>query len=192
MKAYNFIKGISGYSEKRIKNGLKNKMMEYFHIDEEVTSDCGEGRIDLIMVHKSDIDFKYPFGIEIKKIGNKKGCEIGRWFKQIIRYQEYTFGSHGKIIPFVFPQMSFFYFEEGDFVSKHDVFRHDYLGCHHNFSTFLGANGIGELQVYDYRGEKYYRLVYSSKKLWDSRSDELNVKELDFYFQKRGRCIESL
>ena len=37
MKAYNFIKGISGYSEKRIKNGLKNKMMEYFHIDEEVT-----------------------------------------------------------------------------------------------------------------------------------------------------------
>ena len=177
MTAFEFLVSLADETEKKIQKNMVRYFSEFFNVRSEVKSKCRNGRIDLIMTHKKDN--QYNFGIEIKISGQKKGKDLGHWFKQAVRYQDYDWGC--KLIMFVFPQISYLYLQEGELVSKHHVFRHDYMGAHNNVSTFLGANGIGELQVYDYKGSKYYRLVYRGKIFWDSRGDKLNAEAISKY-----------
>ena len=122
---------------------IADYLSKWFFVEKEVCSiDKGnKKRIDIVCVHGSDSKGEFPFGIEVKPRGVKKGREIGIWFKQAHRYTKYQFGSHGKLIVLVAPSISVNYFQEGEGISKHPD---DHP--HHNVSTFLGQFGIGEMK----------------------------------------------
>jgi len=187
LKALNFLLLKCHDKESKLRDNLVTYLNKYFITEIEVKSINNKGRLDLVLLHKSDIERKYPLGIEIKKINRKKGKNIGDWIKQIERYQNYDFNHYGKVLTFIFPQLSDLYFTEGILMHKHHAFRHDIYGAQHNISTFLGQLGIGELQFYDDKQYKIQaRLVFCGSIIWNSLRNELNVKKADFYFPERN------
>jgi len=161
--------------ESELRDNIIKYLSEWFVCDKEVWSDNRDGRIDIVAIHKSDINKEHPFGIEVK-IGTKKtGKDIGAWLKQAHGYTNMIFPPYGKLIILTCPQVSGRYLEEGWEMTKHDVKRSGFYYCQHNVNTFLGSFGIGELQKYD---NKYSRMVWKGVKFWDSINDNFRIEEI--------------
>lgn len=165
--------------EQELQQIIYNKLSVRFHVESEVWSSCHTRRIDLVAAHKSDINFAYAIGIEVKKFESKTGKDIAEWLKQAARYSELIWQKYGKIMIIVAPQMSGYVFEEGQLTDKGHL-KDGRPTPHHNFSTFLGQFNIGELQTYvykSYRDNKEYkrmRIVFKGSPIWDETYDEFN------------------
>lgn len=162
---------LQDHHEAVLQGRLVNFLGKWFDITIEAKSDCGKGRIDILMFHTTDKERLFPIGIEIKPHDMKKGTEIGAWCRQAHRYTTYTFeGQHATI--FTAPQISGFYLEEGKLVNKHDVTKSGDAGRHHNVNPFLYRSfGIGEFQKYTqtrYIKGDHYRMVINCKEVWCS------------------------
>lgn len=161
-------------TEKELQNKIGQYLANYFEVEFEKISDCKKSRIDIFMYHKTDALKEYPIGIEIKKSNIKKGAEIAKWLLQSDRYTENTFNNQKTLI-FVCPQISGNYFEEGQNISKHDIYSASTYSCHHNVHTFLyGAFKVGEFQKYNsIKNETCIRLAINTKIIWNSEIPNL-------------------
>jgi hypothetical protein len=179
-------------SEKDLQERMANWFSRYFHVQREVLgyhkgedNDKERKYIDLVLVHKSDDpkNPRFPFGIEVKLGNKKKGKDLAKWLLQAIAYRMTTFtGYHQKLMVMTFPQLSGEYLEEGANMSKHNVKGYHFEAAHHNVGTFLGGLGIGEVQKYIGPDDKVHiRFVFSGGVLWDSRFDDLNMKNIYKY-----------
>jgi len=157
--------------EKDVQNLLIKKMSNYFHVEDEIWSDDKKSRIDIVMIHFSDIQGKYPIGIEVKQGNKKKGHEMGLWLKQSSTYAEKDFADFGNVIVCTYPQITGLYFQEGTEMHKHNELGHTSLSWQSNVNTFLGAFNVGELQFYYRNEEKYYRIVFNATLIWDEYKD---------------------
>ena len=179
MKAQEFILEKLDIPEAELENKMIIYLSKWFFVKSQITSIDNKSRIDLMLTHKSNNTFH--FGIEIKRGNTKKGGDIGRWVKQSIRYSKSIFKGYEKKIIFVFPQLSFFYLQEGKLVKKHDVFASGDIGAQNNASTFLGALDLGELQFYDRSNKIYSRLTYRGHIFWDSKTNKLREDKIVQY-----------
>jgi hypothetical protein len=166
-------------SEHDLRDRLVNYFSTWFHVDFEITSLCRTKRIDILMYHFSDTDKLFPFGIELKKTNVKRGGDIAKWCLQASCYTKLLFNERKAII-FVVPQISGWYLDEGERVSKHNVEDPGASGCHNNINSFLYKSfGFGELQKYYLKDKKYCRFTINSYEVWDSRYPlKLNTQKL--------------
>lgn len=171
-------------NEKELQLKMASFLSKYFNITLEVWSVCGTKRIDMILVHKSDIDKKYPIGIEIKIDDKKKGKELADWIRQASMYSKLKFTGVGKCLIVTYPQVSGIYLNEGSLMNQHI----DEFGCckkDHNIATFLSSFGIGEMQRYKFEDHKshqykeYIRIVYLGQIIWDLKDDELRTNNFE-------------
>ena len=96
--------GIEVANEAELQARIDEYFRQFFHVQREVRTKDGTGRIDLIMVHKSDIwDRKYPIGIEVKLNKKKRGKDLAEWLKQSSSYSEKEFEGYGKILVVTYP-----------------------------------------------------------------------------------------
>ena len=159
-------------SEKELQLRINTFLSKYFKVEEEVWSVDHRHRIDLIIVHKTDIDKFYPIGIEIKTIDKKTGSSLGAWLHQAHNYSTNDFVNYGKILVITCPQISGECLAEGMLMHKHDVYASGDLAHQHNVNTFLAQFNIGELQKYQFNNKSYLRIVFNAKLIWDHRKDE--------------------
>ena len=156
--------------EHDLRDRLVNYFSNWFEVDYEVTSLCRTKRIDLLMFHFSDTDKLFPFGIEIKKTNVKRGGDIAKWCIQANSYTKLKFNGYTPIV-FVTPQISGWYLDEGERVSKHNVELSGYMGCHNNVNSFIyKCFNLGELQQYEINNIKYLRFTINTYQIWDSRT----------------------
>lgn len=159
-------------SEKELHVKMISFLKRYFYVYSEVYSEDKTSRIDLIILHHSDKEKKYPIGIEIKVKAKKRGKNLAEWVKQAARYSEKTFKGFGECLIITCPQISGNYLKEGVEMHQHE----DENGCSpdNNVSTFLGQFKIGEFQKYkDFIGKIKYRIVYKGSIIWDMRDNIL-------------------
>lgn len=171
-------------NEKILQLKLASFLSKYFEVDYEVWSVCGTKRIDLIIVHKLDIEKRYPIGIEIKVDDKKKGKQLADWIKQASTYSQLKFKGFGKCLIVTYPQVSGTYLNEGTEMNQHiDEFgqcRKD-----HNIATFLSSFGIGEMQRYyfsDYKTgtkKEYLRIVYLGQIIWDLKDNDFRINNYE-------------
>lgn len=146
-------------------------LKKHFEVNRQVKSECGKGRVDIVIKHSGGV----YFGIEVKKHNSKRGDEIGQFVKQAMRYSEYRFevepNVFKKIPILICPPLSYEYFllNEGEQdilgVTWHKD-RHGKFNPHHTFNGFLGSLGIGELR----KGpDNSYFISFSNKEIWSSR-----------------------
>jgi hypothetical protein len=122
------------------------------------------------MFHFSDTDKLFPFGIELKKTNVKRGGDIAKWCIQANDYTKLKFNGHTPIV-FVTPQISGWYLDEGERVSKHNVELSGSNGCHNNVNSFIYRSfNIGELQKYYIGPTAYFRFTINSYQVWDSQN----------------------
>ena len=166
-------------TEKELQSRLYTYLSHYFYVESEVKSTCYTRRIDLIIVHKSDIATKYPIGIEIKTFEKKTGSDAGKWLHQAQAYAGLSWIGYDKAMIIVAPQFSEKVFCEGELMVKHVV-----DGCvkpDHNVSTFLGQFSIGEFQRYifddwnTHKKTKFARIVYNGFIIWDEHRDDFRI-----------------
>ena len=168
--------------ESRIYELLTNYLRKFFNVWREVKSSDNTARIDYIITHKSDKLKEYPIGIEVKNDEKKTGRNIAAWLKQATRYSDAYFPEFGKVMVITYPQVSGIYLEEGSEMSPHKVYSRE--GIEHNVSTFLGGFNIGELQTfYDFTGNKFRRIVYNGRLIWDEKHD--NFRENNY-----NKCLK--
>lgn len=152
---------------------LQVKMVKYltpfFFVEPEVWSTDGKKRIDLVIVHRSDLSKKYPIGIEIKKDDKKRGKELALWLKQATIYTEKEFTGYGKCLIITCPQVSGYYLKEGEFMNQHE-FESGY-SQDNNIATFLSEFKIGEFQKYTRNSATLYRIAYKGQIIWDRKDD---------------------
>jgi len=167
-------------TEKELQTRICVYLRNWFEMEMEVESKDKKKRIDLVAVHKSDIQKLYPIGIEIKLNNKKTGSDAGQWLKQAAVYSEKNFAGYGKCMIIVAPQFSGYVLEEGEFMDKHPIT--EWRCSHqHNVNTFLGQFNIGELQKYmrTYYGRKepkgLLRIVYNGSIIWDQHDDRFRV-----------------
>jgi len=161
-------------SEKVLHEKMIRFLKRYFYVFSEVWSDDKTSRIDLVILHHSDKERKYPIGIEIKVKEKKTGRSLADWLRQAIRYTENTFKGFGKCLIITCPQISGYYLKEGSEMHQHE----DEKGCRedHNASTFLGQFKIGEFQKYIGKFDKQYmRIVYKGSIIWDMKDNILRM-----------------
>ena len=172
-------------TEKELQDKMAVYLSTWFIVEKEICSLDSKSRIDLVMIHKSDISKEYPIGIEIKIDAKKTGSTLGQWLHQARIYANKDFQKYGKLMVCTYPQISGRCLEEGELMSKHDIWGSGFLGCHHNVNTFLAQFGIGELQKYKYHdGKKYLRITYNSKLVWDHRTNEFQSQNYLFGCKK--------
>lgn len=152
---------------------IQDRLIEYFSkwftVEFEITSDCRKRRIDIFMFHKSDNDKLYPIGIEIKKTGVKRGGDIARWCTQAKGYTDSSFKGFRPTV-FIAPQISGWYLDEGERISKHNVEHAGYMGSHNNVNSFLYQSfSFGELQKYYIGDTAFMRMVINTYIIWDSK-----------------------
>lgn len=153
-------------TESDLQDRLINYFSKWFHVEFEITSTCSTRRIDILMFHHCDNDKLYPIGIEIKKTDVKRGGEIAGWCLQAKAYTQLSFKGFTPTV-FIYPQISGWYLDEGERVSKHNVELSGSAGSHNNVNSFLYKSfGFGELQRYN--AGKYCRLVINTYIIWDS------------------------
>ena len=156
--------------EHDLRDRLVNYFSNWFEVDYEVTSLCRTKRIDLLMFHFSDTDKLFPFGIELKKTNVKRGGDIAKWCIQANDYTKLKFNGYTPIV-FVTPQISGWYLDEGERVSKHNVELSGSNGCHNNVNSFIYRSfNIGELQKYYIGPTAYCRFTINSYQVWDSQN----------------------
>jgi len=151
-------------------------------VEKEVWSVDYKKRIDIAMVHKSDIAKTYPIGIEIKTFDKKTGSDAGKWLKQAQNYSEKDFINYGKMLIIVAPQFSGNVFEEGILMHKH--IHNGSPSQDHNVSTFLGQFNIGEFQRYNFENYisknivRLSRIVYNGRIIWDERNNTFRPQNI--------------
>jgi hypothetical protein len=178
-------------TEEVLRDQISSYLDRYFYTEIEIKSNPYVRRIDILLIHKTDIENKYPIGIEVKRFEEKSGRDIGDWLKQAQDYSQLLWYSKrlkqtlGKALIIVAPQISGYVFEEGK-LTHHDC--HYVNGRphqHHNVSTFLGQFNVGELQSYLFqewqtkKDKKYYRIVYRGWIIWDQNGDVFNFNHYD-------------
>lgn len=170
--------------ERELQSRLIKYFANYFNVLTEVKSNCGTRRIDFILYHYSDIKKAYPVGIELKKTSKKRGSDIGEWCIQASQYTKLQFINQKPLI-FIAPQISGWYLDEGERVSKHNVEKPYSAGSHNNVNSYLyKAHGFGELQkYYSYNGIKKSRLVINTYIIWDQ------LHPTFFNIEKYKKCI---
>lgn len=162
---------------------LRDRLIEYFSkwfsVDYEVTSLCRTKRIDILMFHNSDTGKLFPFGIELKKTNVKRGSDIANWCLQANSYTKLIFNGYKPLV-FITPQISGWYLDEGERVSKHDVEVYGSAGCHNNVNSFIYKSfNLGELQKYYYKGIACCRFTMNTYQIWDSRNpNSINSQKL--------------
>jgi len=166
-------------NEGELEDRLEKYLSEWFDVERQVKSESGKSRIDMVVVHKSDKEKMYPFGIEVKVDRKKRGKDIALWFIQAVRYTKEKFKGYGKCIILTCPPISGHYLDEGPYVNNHG-------GCHphNNVSTFLGHFGIGEVQKYEWYGKAGYLFAYNSFTFWRSNDDRLNINMINKRWKK--------
>ena len=169
-------------SEKELQDKIAGYLARYFKVEKEVWSTDHKKRIDIAMIHSTDIKREYPIGIEIKTFDKKTGADAGKWMHQAQYYSEIDFIGYGKMLIIVAPQFSENVFSEGMLMHKHIV--HESATQDHNVTTFLGQFGIGEFQRYN-REDHYQhktircsRIVYNGLLIWDERKDDFRPKNM--------------
>ncbi len=160
-------------TEKELQEKLANYLRQYFIVELEVWSDDRKSRIDIAMIHKSDIQKQYPVGIEIKTDAKKTGSSLGQWLKQAVVYTQKEFCGYGKMMIITYPQITDKCITEGDLMHKHDSSVKGDLACQNNINTFLGQFNIGELQRYRDNNIEYLRIVCNSRLFWDNQRDQI-------------------
>jgi hypothetical protein len=169
--------------EKKLQGQLVKYLNRYFYTKEEVWSIDYKRRIDIAMIHKSDIEHKYPIGIEIKTFDKKTGADAGKWLNQAKGYSELNFVGFGRMLIIVAPQFSENVFSEGKLMHKH-VSEDGDAGKDHNVSTFLGQFNIGEFQRYYYQDyhthqkTRLSRIVFNGLIIWDEKRDDFRPKNI--------------
>jgi len=165
-------------TETELKDKMELHLKKYFHVYREIKSNDKTSIIDIILVHKSNDQYK--FGIEVKLDAKKRGKDLAEWLKQAVRYTQKEFGQFGKVIVCTYPQISEKVLKEGNLMHQHDVYKDSDLACQNNINTFLGQFKIGELQKYYSRENKWrLRIVYNSKCLWNERCDNLRLETIE-------------
>ena len=172
-------------AEKQLQQNIHHYLERWFYVESEVWSDCHKKRIDIAMIHKSDIAAKYPFGIEIKTNDKKTGSDTGKWLHQAQSYSSYSFENYGKMMILVAPQISGKVLAEGELMDKHPLYDGTLLACQYNVNTFLAQFNIGELQRYTFDDYKthakrdFLRIVFNGSLIWDQRTDELRTSNYE-------------
>lgn len=158
--------------ESELQDRLVTWFAKWFDVYFEERSLCGKFRIDLLLYHKSDLDRRYPIGIELKKSQIKRGTDIGAWCAQAHSYTKAMFDEKIAHV-FIAPQISGYYMEEGSKMAKHNVFAQGYLGAQHNVNSFLYRSfKIGELQKFKAvwpAPKDQLRLVMNCREIWSSQ-----------------------
>ena len=166
-------------TERDLQYRLAKRLGEYFNVDTEVKTNCGDGRVDLILrCKKTDI----VMAVEIKKANRKRGRDIGMLIKQASKYAQATFLNNLKIPVFVYPAISYDYLicpEEKKVINGEEYFRdrHSRESIHHTFQGILGVFNVGELRVFTRNSKKYIRFVFNNKLIWTNQP-EWNSKEI--------------
>lgn len=154
---------------------------KYFNIYPEVWDVNMTKRIDLVLIHKSDKDKKFPFGIELKKHEKKRGKDVANWLKQASNYNDLDFKTFGKLLILVAPQISINYLREGIEMTNHE---NKEFEQHNNVNTFLAQFGIGEVMKITRHNnlknifEKSLCFVFNSKILYEYCNDDLKIGNL--------------
>lgn len=167
--------GMKLISEKELQESIARYLSRYFHVEREVWSIDHKKRIDIAMIHKSDIAYQYPIGIEVKTFDKKTGSDAGKWMHQAQFYSEIDFIGYGRMLIIVAPQFSEIVFSEGMLMHKH-VFEEG-ASPDHNVATFLGQFHLGEFQRYNFQNyvtgikKRFARIVYKGLIVWDERDD---------------------
>jgi len=157
-----------------IQRNLEKFLSAYFEIRHEVWDIMATSRIDIMLVHKSDTEKKYPIGIEVKIDEKKRGASLAKWIKQSSRYSGVSWRGYGKALIVTYPQISELYLKEGELMNKH--VSNDEATQGHNVATFLSMFGIGELQKYrNWDNTQLCRIVYKGQRIWDMKDDVLRI-----------------
>lgn len=164
-------------SEDELQLKVSRYLERWFYVKREVWSTDHENRIDLVIIHKTDVEKKYPIGIEIKLTGKKTGKGLALWLKQASKYTEKRFNGYGRCMIITCPQISNWYLREGDKMTNHDV---DEMEAQNNVGTFIGQFGIGELQKI---GEKRMQIVFKGLIIWESQYGELRIENYKRFFK---------
>ena len=161
--------------EKQLQEKISQYLANYFQVEIEVWSQDHSRRIDIVLVHKSDIKKEYPIGIEIKTDDKKTGSSLGQWLHQANDYTLRQFNGYGKLLIITYPQISGKCLAEGMLMHFHNVFESGSLALQHNVNTFLGQFNIGELQKYQFNDKTYLRIVFNARLIWDHRKNEFRT-----------------
>lgn len=166
-------------SEADIQDRIIEYFSKWFDVEFEITSDCRKRRIDILMFHHSDSQKLYPIGIELKKTGVKRGGDLAKWCMQAKDYTELSFNGFIPTV-FIYPQITGWYLDEGERISKHNVELPGYMGSHNNVNSFLYQSfGFGELQKYYINDISKARLVINTYIIWDCKEPyTLNYQRL--------------
>lgn len=164
-------------NEKQLQDKLEVWFSRYFSVYREVWDVTGKYRIDLVLIHKTDVNRNYPIGIEVKLTAKKRGKDLALWLKQSSNYADQNFSDFGKCLIATCPQISVFYLREGERMTQHDTT----MPQHNNIGTFIGQFNIGEVQKID---NKHCRIVYKGSIIWDSISDELRFNNYERLCQR--------
>lgn len=167
-------------TEAELQNRIAGFLSKYFKVEMEVWSVCHKKRIDIAMVHKSDIERSHPIGIEIKTFDKKTGSDAGKWLNQARTYSDLDFVGYGKMLIIVAPQFSENVFSEGLLMHKH--ISNGSATQDYNVSTFLGQFNIGEFQRYNFENHnikhRYSRIVFNGLLIWDERNDTFRPQNI--------------
>ena len=169
-------------TEKELQEKLSEYLKKYFNVEMEVWSIDHKKRIDIAMIHKSDMKHEFPIGIEIKTFDKKTGSDAGKWMHQAQFYSELDFINYGKMLIIVAPQFSENVFSEGKLMHKH-IFSGD-ASPDHNVATFLGQFHLGEFQRYNFENYsnnkiiRFARIVYKGLIIWDERGDDFRPQNI--------------
>lgn len=173
----------SNVDEKELQIKMQTFLSRYFLIELEVKSTDGKRRIDMVIVHKSDLQKAYPIGIEVKINEKKTGKDIAAWLKQANDYSFKKFIGYGQCLIVTCPQISGLYLREGELMHQHETDE----GCKpdHNVSTFIGHFNIGEVQKYFRNGRGFLCIVFKSRIIWEQHNDIFRFDNYTFVCPKQ-------
>lgn len=161
-------------NEKILQSKIAEYLSKYFHVELEVNNINRKSRIDIVIVHKTDTQRKYPIGIEVKLDAKKRGKDLAKWIKQSSRYAGTYFVNYGKLLIITYPQISGEYLREGVKMNNHE--QQGDFGQANNIGTFLSEFSIGELQKYKHHtGRNLVRIVYKGQLIWDAKDNILRI-----------------
>jgi len=160
-------------SEKVLHEKMIKFLKKYFYVFSEVCSDDMTSRIDLVLIHHSDKEKKYPIGMEIKVKAKKTGRLLADWLKQAERYSTKSFRGFGKCLIITCPQISGYYLREGLEMHDHEI--EGDFGEANNAGTFLGQFKIGEFQKFLWHEKTKYRIVYKGLTIWNMKDNILRM-----------------
>jgi hypothetical protein len=168
--------------EKELQDKIAKYLSQFFIVEKEVWSIDHKKRIDIAMIHKTDIERKYPIGIEIKTFDKKTGSDAGKWMHQAQHYSELDFIGYGRMLIIIAPQFSENVFSEGKLMHKH-ISTGD-ASPDHNVATFLGQFHLGEFQRYNYENYvthktiRLARIVYKGLIIWNEYNNDFRPQNI--------------